>query len=337
LFDRNYLVKGLALYESLVRHGGKFVLHILCMDDTAFELLLQLNLSNARLIRRVDFEDPRLLEVKPTRTVAEYCWTCTPSLPLYILNQNPEVNLITYVDADLYFFSTPEPIFEEFGNSSVLIVGHRFSPRFLPYEVNGKFNVEWLTFRRNDDGLAVLHWWREKCIEWCFYRLEEDRMGDQKYLDTWPERFNGVHVLQHVGAGVAPWNFSQYRIESRRGAPTIDDVPLIFYHFHGFRCRADGTYIPVAPMYLQDAPLPSAIYDAYQAAIAKAWRHVRKFDRSFSYGFEEVDGFPAAGDLTSRMYWSVPEPVRGAVRRIVPLWVRARFLRALGLRDHRTP
>ena len=57
---------------------------------------------------------------------------------------------------------------------------------------------------RRSNGRRVLTWWKEKCMEWCFDIPEPDRMGDQKYLNGWPEKFPGVWELQHLGGGVAP-------------------------------------------------------------------------------------------------------------------------------------
>lgn len=334
-FNRNYLLKGIALYRSLERYGGEFFLHIVCLDNTTYKLLQKLHLNRARLIPPEDFEDPELLRVKPTRTVAEYCWTCTPSVPLYVLDHNPEITLLTYLDADLFFFSSPEPIFKEFGDSSILLIEHRFAPRYSEYEVNGRFNVGWLSFRRDENGMAALRWWREKCNEWCFYRLEGDRMGDQKYLDTWPTLFKGVHVLNYVGANVAPYNFSRYTIVRRNDVLHIDDVPLIFYHFHGFRHFADGKFAPMADMYLQDAQVPREVYVPYQMANEEALLLVRTLDPSFIYGLEPVPGIVAPKAVASRVYWTVPEWCRAAVRAIVPKPVRERVLRVLGMEDHR--
>ena len=82
LFDRNYLYKGVAMYKSLESICSSFHLFILCMDDDTYDTLKLLGLENCSLIRLVDFEDEQLLQAKQDRSRAEYCWTCTPSLPL---------------------------------------------------------------------------------------------------------------------------------------------------------------------------------------------------------------------------------------------------------------
>ena len=74
------------------------------------------------------------------------------------------------------------------------------------------YNVEWVTFRRDPDGLEALNWWHDRCIEWCYQRAEDGKMGDQKYLDDWLVRFERVHVVRHPGAGLAPWNVKAHRL-----------------------------------------------------------------------------------------------------------------------------
>lgn len=325
LFDRNYLFKGVALYRSLEAFGGDFILHILCMDDVTYDVLTRMNLTRSRLIRRDDFEDPDLLRVKPSRSVAEYCWTCTPSLPLYVLRTQPDIDLITYLDADLFFFSTPEPIFTELGNQSILLVEHKFAPRFADLAVNGKFNVEWLTFRRDESGLAALTWWRERCIEWCFYRVEDGKLGDQKYLDDWPERFRGVHVLKHLGGGVAPWNMSNYEIALQDGHIYVDKIPLIFFHFHKFRILTPRLFSEVPPMYADLRGLPKPIFDEYSRTLRAAIAAVRLIEPRFSNGIEIV-GIKGYAKTALRFvhcgYWKLGKPLRAIVRRVIPARLR---------------
>jgi hypothetical protein len=140
LFDKNYLYKGLTLYNSLLKLCPDFVIWILCMDDIAYEILKKMNLEHAVLIKLPDFEDEELRKVKPKRTVAEFCWTCTPSLLLYVLRNNPSVDMIAYLDADLFFYSNPLPIYEEFGDNSIMIIEHRFPEHLTHMEENGIYN-----------------------------------------------------------------------------------------------------------------------------------------------------------------------------------------------------
>ncbi|HTL61926.1 MAG TPA: hypothetical protein VL261_09790 [Nitrospira sp.] len=286
LFDRNYLYKGLALYHSLLAHCQDFRIWILCMDEITWDLLDKLKLEKAHLIRICEFEDRELQQVKPTRTVAEYCWTCTPSLPLYVLRRNPSLDSIAYLDADLFFYSHPRPIYDEVDDGSIMIIEHRFPPHLKHFEINGIYNVEMLMFRNDAPARECLQWWRERCIEWCYYRLEDGKLGDQKYLDDWPTRFPGVHVLQHKGAGVALWNVMRYAVTKQENAVYIDEAPLIFYHFHQFTLLPDGKYdFGNRGEYVLSPEAIEFIYRPYVAAIEREIDRVRGIDRSFNYGY----------------------------------------------------
>lgn len=183
LFDRGYLIKGLAMMLSLLKNCPNAKVFVLCMDTVTYDVLTSLKLNWVVCIKLEDVEDERLLDVKRDRGVAEYCWTLSPVFPSFVLEENSEIDYLTYLDADLYFYSSVDPIFEEIEKSSVAIIEHRFTQRLKDRVVNGRFCVEWVSFRRDKEGLACLSRWREQCIEWCFYRLEDNKMGDQKYLD----------------------------------------------------------------------------------------------------------------------------------------------------------
>ncbi len=236
-FDHNYLNKGLALYQSIIEQCGRFTLYILCMDDECYQILSGMKLSNTVLISMEEFEkdEQDLCNAKKNRSLIEYYFTCTPSLPWYILNNYPEVDIITYLDSDLYFFSSPEPIYQELGSSSVLIIEHRFPQNLREREIYGIYNVGYLSFRRDKYGMECLKSWRDKCIEWCYDRIEGDKFADQKYLDTWTSKFHNVVVLKHKGAGLAPWNISNYKLKVYNDKVMVDNQKLIFYHFHGLK------------------------------------------------------------------------------------------------------
>ena len=208
------------------------------MDDATHDCLTRLDLPGLEPIALRDFEagDAPLLAAKRNRSRVEYYFTCTPSLLLYVLKHWPAVDLLTYLDADLFFFASPEPLFDELGTGSVAIIGHRYPPELRHKEIFGTYNVGWLAFRRDESALACLERWRGQCLEWCYDRAEGGRFADQKYLDDWPERVRNVVVLEHRGANVAPWNVGEARAIAAGGAEvTVGGDPLIFFHFHGLK------------------------------------------------------------------------------------------------------
>lgn len=280
-FDRNYLPQGLTLYRSLTDHAGPFTLWVLCFDDITHEVLSGLNLPNVRPVSLPELEagDEALQNAKRNRSRVEYFFTCTPSWLLYLVNHHPQIGRITYLDADLLFYAPPSNILEELGDRSILIVGHRFPERLRHLESQfGIYNVGLLAFRNDSPGKGCLQWWRDRCLEWCSDHPENGRFADQKYLDDWPVRFEGVVVAQNKGAGLAPWNHMNYTIRIQDKAITVDGDPLIFYHFQGVRMISRRFFDPGFHRY---GSMPSALrhrlYTPYvQSLIAtERWVHGR--------------------------------------------------------------
>lgn len=314
LFDSGYLLKGIAMLTSLSRYCPGAHVHVLCMDALTCSILSRMGLPFVTCIMLDDVEDEALLEAKRDRGVAEYCWTLSPCLPWYVLQNNPTIDFITYLDADLLFYSQIQPLFDEIGDASIAIIEHRFSARLKDREVNGRFCVEWVSFRRDEQGLACLSRWRDQCIEWCYYRLEEGRMGDQKYLDEWPERYVSCHILQHQGAGIAPWNYSQYRFGTdEHGRHTVDGVPLIFYHFHQFQLLDNGEFDRLSTFYTAECAEPNAVYEVYEFILASILHDVRNLIPDFSGGLKPV------GQVIRRRWVQrfVPHRVKNFLRRFL--------------------
>lgn len=236
-FDHGYLPKGLVMLTTLKRHCPDAFVHVLCLDDACHAIMKRLVLPDVRLYTLPELEaaDSQLAACKQGRSTIEYYWTMTPCLPTYLYDLEPSLDSLTYLDADLFFMSDPRVLFDEVPGASVLLMPHRFPDNLREREAYGIYNVSWLTFANSSFGRACLAWYREKCLEWCYYKLEETRCGDQKYLDYFAENFSGVHALRHIGAGLAPWNVGQYRFSRRpNGTITADNAVVIFYHAHAF-------------------------------------------------------------------------------------------------------
>jgi hypothetical protein len=290
LFDSNYLTRAIAMHRSLLEHCPDFRLTAFCFDERAERLLAELALPNLETVSLAELEahDPQLLSTKPDRTAVEYCWTATPALPRYMLDADPGIDEITYIDADLLFFADPEPIFEEMGDDSVLIVPHRYAPPYRHLEkLSGTYNVEWLTFKRDDRSLACLNWWHERCIEWCYFRYEDGKLGDQLYLNSFGGLFDGVHSLRHPGGGLAPWNARAYDVRRRGDRVMVDDDPLLFFHFHGLRWREGGRHTLFPSEYSMSRRAKQLLYDPYIRALDSALAEVQRLEPGFDGGLLE--------------------------------------------------
>ncbi|MDD2889024.1 MAG: glycosyl transferase [bacterium] len=295
-FDSNYLSRGIAMYRSLLRVSQNFKLWILCFDELTYKLLLKMNLKNVELIPSVEFEDEDLLKVKKDRSLVEYFWTCTPSLPLYILNKYPQLSMITYIDADLYFYNNPSVIFEEFNTRSILLTEHRYAKNKERKTKNhGRYNVQFVTFRNDKTGREALEWWRERCLEWCYIKAIPGKMGDQKYLDDWVERFPNVCVLQNKGAGLAPWNIMNYNIKKTGDKILVDNDRLIFYHFHHFKIY--GRNIFNLSHYRIPDKYKKIIYAPYIKAIREALDYIKSINKSFCKGYSSFFRFGNIKDV----------------------------------------
>jgi hypothetical protein len=237
LFDSNYLDRGLLMYDSLKKNCSDFHLYIFAFDNLSFKILKKLKLKNTTIISLKEFEDDELLSIKKTRSKVEYMWTCSSSIILYVLN-NFKVSECTYVDADLYFYNDPKVLIREMGKSSIFLTKHNYTKQFDQSKISGKYCVQFMTFKNNEIGLRALNWWRGACLDWCYAKPEDGKFGDQKYLDDWKTRFKGVHVMQHLGGGVAPWNMQQYSLVSKNilvDKKTDKKFSLVFFHFHGIK------------------------------------------------------------------------------------------------------
>lgn len=126
-FERNYLLRGLPLYSSLVATGCDFTLNLLVLDKETEKILAQFESFNLKTIPLATLEawEPELETARSNSSIIKYYFTLRPLLPLYVLKHAPQIQLITYLDADLYFYGSPEPMFTELAERSILVIEHR--------------------------------------------------------------------------------------------------------------------------------------------------------------------------------------------------------------------
>lgn len=281
-FDRGFLLKGLALYDSLKKTTPGSELWVLALDTYTEDILKKMNLKNLVVVSLLDFEDRELLSVKASRSVVEYYWTCSPSWPLYILKKRPETRYVVYLDADLYFFKNAMDAVNEIDKKSLLAVEHRFPLGMEGIEKrNGRFNLAFNVFKNNNIGMRCLKRWRDQCLDWCYYKPEDGKMGDQGYLNEWPKLYNNELVIsKNIGLDTAPWNISQYKVSKKNGTVFINNDELVCYHFHQFQILGPNNFNRVFGYTLSKNVIEN-IYEPYEIEIRRQYKRVKRIDPNF--------------------------------------------------------
>jgi len=239
-FDSGYLSRGLVLIESLREYGDNSPVWVLALDDATKGYIESAKLPGVVALTIADIEaaEPELLPLKSQRSRMEYFFTSTPLLMRWVANQqNDPSTVVIYLDSDLYFFDNPSLVVEAMGTSSVGIIEHKYPARLAKRLAQyGRFNVGWVGIRADERGRACLDWWAASTLDWCYDKPEGGKYADQGYLDRFPEKFDGVSVLQSKGFNLAPWNTGGHELAVNDGEVVVDDTDrLVFFHFHGVR------------------------------------------------------------------------------------------------------
>jgi hypothetical protein len=243
------LPKLIALYWSLLRHSrSPFIFWVLGDGDDVNRLLLELNFPNVRLINisELETQDKDLLATKKSRDPFEYNCTLRPCWILYLLKNYPEIDFLTYMDTDLYFFADPKKLYTGMDLYSVTLSKHNLSINAKKMGVNtdisGIYNAGWLAFRQTEQSYRALEWWRDCCLEWCYRFYADGKFGEQKYLDNFPSLISDLGILR-LGGNVAPWNIGNYEITiDNIGQVFIDQEQVIFYHFHALQMAGEKNF-----------------------------------------------------------------------------------------------
>ncbi len=244
-FDTSYEPRGRIMVETLRASGETAPVVVVCFDDQTLAQVRAWRVPEVFPVALADLERqvPQLLRVKADRSRAEYFFTATPWVTWLASHWCAPGGWVTYLDADLAFFSSPDPVFAELADASIGLIDHFYRRDHAHLERFGRFNVGWVSFRVDDNGRAALRWWGEQCLRWCSDHPEGGRFADQGYLTEFPDRFAGVHEIQHPGANLGPFNLDSRVITATpHGEVRVDGRSLLFFHFHGVR-RMAGRYV----------------------------------------------------------------------------------------------
>lgn len=324
--DENFLPRAFALLSSIEAHHETYKIYICLMTKKAVQIAKMLKPKNVIFLSINDLEKsfPILKKIKKQRSKIEYYFTCTPALIEYLLHKH-SLPYLEYIDADMFFFRNSENIFKKIENSSVGMTPHRFARTEQVHHIYGKFNVGWLFFRNDEDGLKCLRWWRQKCLLWCFDRVEKNRYADQKYLDYFSEVSKNIKILPLPGFNEAPWNIVPEQIRKIKKTVFVGKYPLILYHFSGLHRICGRIFDPTWSDYelKPNDRILDCIYIPYLSEIKKWERKVQKEIKKYTFLRKKSPILELKG---SRSHLSLWNEIRKKVSKKIYIYLPPDFL-----------
>ncbi len=290
VYSKEYMHKGIVLYNSMKRHDKDFIFFLICLDDETKSLLEKMSLNKVILISVRDIEayDAEMLKVKCWHQEKSYTWLVKAIGAMYIFDFFAEPDHLLWLDGDTQLLADPQAIYEEWGNNSILLSEEKFTDEYFALsELYGYYNTGLLGFKKDPNSIECLRYYREKLLA-CNFDDYKGSWNDQLYVTDWPQRFDNVGVISNVGINLTPF-ITYYRNNVEKGwfinkkgdEYFLQDNKIILYHFMALKYINSNEYDLCNYVMGFDDETIKHVYIQYLKECNEAMDQIRTVDNSF--------------------------------------------------------
>jgi glycosyltransferase involved in cell wall biosynthesis len=299
----NYLAQARVLMASLARTQPDWERHVLIVDeigdrfDPAVEDFAVVEIADLPIPeKRKFFFRYGILELN------------TAVKPTYLrwLFEVGGYDRVIYLDPDICVYRPLQEVEEAFeAGALACLTPHLTGPLRddkRPSEIDilkaGTHNLGFVGLQQHPRLGDFLEWWIEKTETQCVVDFDANLFLDQRWLDLAPGMFPDVKLIRHEGYNVAYWNLAHRSVRHEADAYSVNEVPLVFFHFSGLD--------PLAPkplskhqnrFTLADVGVVRELADDYCAEVLGSGYEAC---REWAYAFSEfADGHPLPEEIRS--------------------------------------
>ena len=257
LGDVKYLPNLICLIDSIHKNfKHDYKIHVLALDDKVYNFIKK-NRSNKNVVvyqlKQIEEDfDIKAIKFLPPGNEAisnanssgknpqfvQFCWALAPCFSNWLMKRIK--NSVTYVDADILFYSDLNSFFSELGNKSIGLVRHR-----IPYlYTSGEFNVGMVHFENDGPGRSALNFWCNVMKNPSnSYQPGFGTCGDQKYLEMVNSIYaKHVKIIDEGFGHLAPWNVTQHEYDNEKIIWKDKKQNLVYFHFAHFVIENQESY-----------------------------------------------------------------------------------------------
>jgi glycosyltransferase involved in cell wall biosynthesis len=246
--------------------------------------------------------------------IMEFNTALKPFMFLHLLDDRG-FDAVIYLDPDIELFAPLAPVLAALHDgASFFFTPHLCSPcedRREPNDIAimraGAYNLGFLGVSRTEEAAELLGWWARRLRYQCVNAQADGLFVDQKFMDLVPGFAPSAVISHDTTLNVAYWNLQQRRLEHGEHGWTINDAPLIFFHFSGFNPHEPDRLSKHDPRFLGTLPEPLRELTAHYA------------EQLLAQGYGSFPGSPYAyGQFASGT--AIHPTVRRMFREWHPLW-----------------
>lgn len=242
LCSNNYLAHAASLGKSILGFDPE-VKFIIGLVDQRDPLIDYTAFSDFELIPCFDLGYGEFEEMLARYNIIEFNTAVKPFYFEFLFRTRPEIDRIYYIDPDIILYLPIDRLDQEWGDAEILLTPNLV---YLPEKTStgelaslrhGINNLGFIGIKRGEEGFRFIDWWKERLREHCKIDKCFGVFVDQKWVDLAPLFFDKIKSVKHPGWNMAWWNLSERKLlkTESRYAVNSPDIPLVFYHFSGFK------------------------------------------------------------------------------------------------------
>jgi hypothetical protein len=282
--SNNYLAQAIVLGNSVKAKCPHHTFLIILVDELNTEIKYN---EIPFEVLPIHIIEPQIQSLVLKYNIIELNTSVKPGVIEYLFKERMADRVI-YLDPDIKIYDDLTDLEEKLQQHTIVLTPHIFTPIPLDGKTPGEnsflnfglYNLGFIGLSASDETDKFISWWKERTYKQGYNKVEDGIFVDQLYINLVPIFFKGVHILNHMGYNMAPWNLHERYLSQKDNVYWINEKDRLgFFHFSAFKINSNELPVHFYDRYsLQDRHDLQSLYHEYNTELINAaYLHYSKF------------------------------------------------------------